>query len=328
MPERQQPPATPAVVADLGELDVGLLLALEALLSERNVTHAAARLGISQSALSARLQRLRQVFDDDLFVAASNGRGMVPTTRAIDLHTELEYILTKLRRMVEGPIEFDPAQSRRTFTIAIQENPAAVLAPGLISQVLSSAPGARLSFVHPPRDVYDRLEQGVIDIFVAGNDKASGDLLRRQLVQDDFLTAQRKGHPRGIGPLDINTFCAMDHVLVSTEGGGFAGLIDEILAASARKRRVAISLQTYALVPLILAHSDCICTLPRRFLKQFANALDFFPPPIELPPPKLFALWHSRSRQDSGHRWIREALFRAAVDARGLDQSSTTASAT
>jgi len=320
MQEPYQLPAKSLAAVDLSEIDLGLLLALEALLSERNVTRAAAKLGMSQSALSARLHRLRQVFGDQLFVAASNGRGMVPTIRAMDLEAELEYVLAKLRRMVEGPMKFDPARSKRTFTIAIQESPAAILAPGLISQVVSSAQGARMAFVHPPPDVFDRLERGEIDILVTNQDRASGDLLRRPLVKDGFLTAQRKGHPRGTGELDISTFCALDHVLVSTDGGGFTGLIDELLAAMGRKRRIAISLQNYSLVPLILKHTDCICTLTRRFLKQFANELDLVQPPIDLPPTTLFALWHSRARQDSGHRWLREALFRAAVDARAPDE--------
>lgn len=117
--ERGRP--RPADDSDLAEIDLGLLLALEALLHERNVTRAASRLNIGQPALSARLNRLRQVFADPLFVPATSGRGVVPTARAVELQTELAAVLGKLRRMVEGPAVFDPARSQRTFVVAIHE---------------------------------------------------------------------------------------------------------------------------------------------------------------------------------------------------------------
>jgi len=311
----QSSPVRPPAAIDLAEINLGLLLALEALLSERNVTRAATKLGIGQPALSTRLQRLRQIFADPLFVAASNGRGVVPTARALDLQADIADVLTRMRRLVEGPADFVPAASRRTFVIAVQENPAMILAPGLVAQVIAAAPGARLAFIHPPPDVVDRLERGEIDVFVSGSDSAAPDLIRRPLVEDDMLTAQRKGHPRGTGPLDIDAFCALDHVLVSAHGGSFSGVIDEVLASIGRARRVAVSVQNYTLVPAILGHSDCISTLPRRFLSRFAAELDLFQPPLALSRVQLVALWHPRNRDDGGHRWLRGRLFEAATGA-------------
>jgi len=304
------PTRTPAAI-ELAEINLGLLQALEALLDERNVTRAAARLGIGQSALSTRLQRLRQIFADPLFVAASNGRGVVPTARALELQADVADLLARMRRMVEGPADFDPASSRRTFVVAVQENPAMILAPGLVAQVIAAAPLARLAFIHPPRDVHDRLERGDIDVFVSGSDSAAPDLIRRPLVKDDMLTAQRRGHPRGTAPLDLDTFCALDHVLVSTHGGGFSGLVDDVLASIGRSRRVTVSVQNYALVPAILRHSDCVATLPRRFLSRFAAEIDVFQPPFDISPVQLVALWHARNRDDGGHRWLRARLFEA-----------------
>lgn len=299
--------------SDLAEIDFGLLLALEALLRERNVTRAASRLNIGQPALSARLNRLRQIFADPLFVPAASGRGVVPTGRAVELQTELADVLGKLRRMVEGPAVFDPARSQRTFIVAIHENPAVTLAPGLVARLTAVAERARLALVHPARDVVDQLERGEIDILVTGADRAHGELMQRPLFEDGFLSAQRKGHPRGNGPLDLDRFCALDHLLISADGGGFSGLVDDALAALGRSRRVAVSIQTYALAPVILAHSDCICTLPRRFLFRFANELDLTPPPLDLPPARIVALWHPRNQEDKGHAWLRDCLYKAAV---------------
>lgn len=308
-------PADEEGTVELADVDLGLLLALDALLEARNVTHAAARLGISQPALSARLGRLREVFADPLFVPATAGRGVVPTRRAADLQGELTGLLTQLRRMMEGPTAFDPARTRRTFVVAIYENPAAILLPGLVARVMAGAPGARLAFVDPGPDATERLERGAVDVLVAVSDRASADLMRRPLFEDVFVTAQRSGHPRGKQPLDLDTFCALDHLLISADGGGFHGLVDDALAAVGRARRVTVSIQSYALVPSILASSDCVCTMPRRFFTRYAAELDLFSPPVELSPLQMLVLWHPRSQSDQGHAWFREQLYLAAAQA-------------
>lgn len=296
----------------MADADFNLLLALEALLRENNVTRAAARLNLSQPALSARLSRLRQLFDDPLFVPATRGRGVVPTPRALDLQGSLSEALELLRSMLRGSSGFDPAVSRRTFVIALQEQPATVLAPGLAASVLAETPSLRLAFVSPGRDVTERLEDGTVDLLVAPADQAGGTLMARALFENDFLTAQRKAHPRGVRPLDLETFCALDHLIVSTDGGGFTGLVDQTLAGLGRTRRVALSVQSYGLAPLIVAHTDCVCTLPGRLLRRFASEVDLFEPPLTLPRPHLMALWHARNQEDPGHLWLRERLYRSA----------------
>lgn len=297
---------------ELADVDLGLLLALDALLEARNVTHAAIRLGISQPALSARLSRLREVFADPLFVPAAAGRGVVPTPRAAGLQGELASLLAQLRRMVEGPATFDPAQTRRTFVVAIYENPAAILLPGFVPRLLRDAPYAQVAFVDPGPDITDRLETGAVDLLVSGPDRTGDGLMRKVLFEDDFVTAQRIGHPRGRYPLDLDAFCALDHLLISADGGGFHGLVDSALASLGRARRVAVSIQRYALAPALLSSSDCVCTMPRRFFSRHAGELDLFRPPLELPTMQMLALWHPRSQGDQGHAWLREQLYAAA----------------
>ncbi|WP_224367953.1 LysR family transcriptional regulator [Hyalangium versicolor] len=298
---------------DLSQVDLRLLLALEALLEERNVTHAAARLKLSQPALSARLSRLRSLFADPLFVPASHGRGVVPTPRAAEMQQPLADALAHLRRIMEGPPVFDPRRSRRTFVIAIHDNPAAILMPGFVPRLLASAPAARMALIQPGRDILEKLEQGTVDVSIGLPDNAvGGDLLRRPLFEDRFLTAQRKGHPRGKGPIDLDTFCSLDHLMISSDGGGFSGVVDAALASLGRQRRVAVSIQSYALAPVILASCDCISTLPSRFVHRFARQLDFVQPPLELAPITLTAFWHPRNQEDPAHAWLRERLFQIA----------------
>ncbi|BBP64482.1 MULTISPECIES: LysR family transcriptional regulator [Pseudomonas] len=294
------------------DFDAALLLTLKALLEERNVTRAAARLGISQPALSARLARLRDILADPLFVPAANGRGVVPTPRAQALEQELLQVLEGLRRLASEPDAFDPATTTRTFVIALFETPAALLAPALCAGLAREAKHARLAFVQPAHDVFERLEQGQIDLLITVPEALRDDVMQRALWEDGFLTAQRKGHPRGTGPLDLDVFCALDHVLVSSEGGRFAGVVDDALVGLNRVRNVVFSIQSYALAPSLIAATDAVCTLPARFLAQYRDRLDLFEPPVELATLRLSLAWHPRNNKDAGHQWLRRQVYLAA----------------
>lgn len=161
---------------------------------------------------------------------AAAGRGVVPTTRAMELQTELAHVLGKLRRMVEGPAVFDPARSQRTFVVAITKT-GRDSGARLCRAMTDSAAQARLAFAHLTRDIVDRLERGEIDILVTGADRAHGELMQRPLFDDSFLSAQ---HSRGSGALALDRFRALDHLLISADGGGFSGLVDDALAALGR----------------------------------------------------------------------------------------------
>lgn len=295
------------------ELDVGLLLALDALLRDPNVTRAATRLNITQSSLSARLTRLRQILNDPLFIPAASGRGMIPTPHALTLQADLGKLLDELSDFARGATLFDPSTSQRIFRIAATDNPAAILAPDLIPLIRSQAPRARLAFTLPDKTrIPDLLEHGEVDLFVGAAEDGGRDLVARPLYREKFVTAQRKHHPRGTGPLTLDDFCALDHLLVSTSGGHFSGMIDDALADAGRERTVSVSIQSYALTPLVLAGSDLICTLPTRFLARFTGELDLFTPPLDLAPFEIFVFWHPRMRSDSAHAWLRKQVQRCA----------------
>ena len=297
----------------IDDLDIDLLLALDALLDTQNVTQAARKLGLTQPALSARLGRLRTLFDDRLFVAGASGRGVVPTPRALALKPLVADVVERLRALMASAPVFDPAKSQRTFVIAAPENPATMLAPGLVPRVRSQAPHVRLAFVRPvPDRLFSDLESGKVDVFVGathGIDSAA--LIGRTLFIVDFLTAQRLDHPRGTRQLSLKEFCKMEHLLVAN-AGGFSGIVDEALARKGCKRNVVVSVQSYALAPLIVANSDLVCTLPRRLLEPLSNMLHTTPPPVELQGVELGAYWHERSQHDPGHKWLRDQIFTVA----------------
>jgi DNA-binding transcriptional LysR family regulator len=308
---------------NIAELDINLLLALDALLKDANVTHAATQLNITQSALSGRLTKLRQVLNDPLFVPASSGRGMTPTPHALALKADLQRLLEQLARFIQSAHVFDPASSDRIFRIAASDNPAAILAPDLLPLIQAQAPGVRIAFVLPDKArIGEHLERGDIDLFVGAVEDASPDLIARTLFAEEFLTGQRKGHPRGTGPLTLEEFCALDHLLISTNGGGFAGIIDSALAEVGWSRRVSVSVQSYALAPLVLNSTDCLCTLPRRFLERFADSLDLFEPPLALGTFAMKLFWHPRMSSDPAHIWLRSMILKAVRGSERIDDAS------
>jgi len=294
-------------------VDLNLLRALDAILSERNVTRAAARLAISQPALSQQLARARVLFDDPLLVPALSGRGMVPTPRALAIQASLRDALARVDEIVVGGTAFDPLRSRRNFTLLANDNAATIVGVPLMARIRATGARAiRVAFLHPTdRDTADRLEQGEIDIVIgSGSDMAEG-LMQKTLLHDRFLVAQRKGHPRGNSPLSIEAYCACDHVIVSGQGGAFASEIDRLLADRGGRRQVALSVQTYGLAPAMVAGSDLLCTLPSRFLEAFRQQLEIFELPFASPVFSLSAYWHLRSHADAAHIWLRRQLSEA-----------------
>lgn len=295
-----------------GRIDVELMATLNALLIERNVTHAAERLGLSQPALSARLTRLRELFGNRLFVPSPSGRGVLPTPRALALAPQVATVLAQMAAMLAPPA-FDPATSTSIFRIACHENPAVILSPDLVPRPQRAAPGVRLILAFPDKKrMPELLENGEIDLFIGVRDRGEEAWLSRTLFEDRFVTAQRRLHPRGSGPLDIEAFCDLPHLLVSPEGDPFTGVVDAALAERGRRRQVAVSIESYAVAPTILATSDLLCTLPRRFLTRFADSLDMFKPPVPLPPVEITAYWHPRNHEDPAHQWMRAELFATA----------------
>ncbi|MFG6178476.1 LysR family transcriptional regulator [Halomonas sp. THAF12] len=296
----------------LNNIDIGLLTAFEALLLTRNVSRAAERLGITQPALSSRLTRLRALFGDQLFVPVA-GRGMTPTPRAEELGAMLPSLLDHLRDFVGPPPSFDPIASDRVFVVAAHDNPAAILGPDLVPALKKVAPNIRVAFVLPDADsLAPSLEHGEIDMFVGVPRTEDEGLIGRMLLSDSFLTAQRRGHPRGSHAITMEEFCAADHLLISAEGGEFKGQVDRVLDELGHERRVNVSIQSYALAPTILANSDNLCTLPSRFLRRFDAMLDLFPPPLDVGRFQLQAMWHPRMKDDPAHRWFRKQVFATA----------------
>lgn len=295
---------------DINKIDLNLLVSLNILIEEANVTRAAARLGVSQPGLSAQLARLRELFGDPLLVPSETGRGMLPTVRALELREPLYAALKDLETVLRRPSKFDPRSDTRTFSIAASDNATIVLGLALIERLRSSAgPGIRVAFQNIRNDLIGaQLERGDIDILIGSEKIVPTAMKARKLYDERFMHVQRKGHPRGMAQLDLDTYCSLEQVLISTSGGSFYGFIDEQLEKLGYRSNVVLSVHQFMLAPMIVECTDIVATIPERLAKRFADKLDIFELPFAAQGFSLYAAWHPRSQADPAHVWLRNEL--------------------
>jgi DNA-binding transcriptional LysR family regulator len=295
---------------DLSGVDLNLLVSLDVLLAESNVTRAAARLHLTQSAVSTQLARLRQLFDDPLLIPAASGRGMTPTARALELMEPLHAALRTLESVVRRQPAFDPLADSRRFVVAASDQCVAVLGvPLMIEWARLAGPGLQLAFVAiESGSLAERFERGEIDLLLGSAQQVPPTLKARKLYDERFVVAQRKGHPRGTAAFDLDSYCALEHVLVSTSGGSFFGFMDEHLQALGRRRRVALSVQHFTLVPQVLACTDYVATLPCRLVARDLEHVNLFELPFDARGFSMHAAWHPRNHADPGLVWLCETV--------------------
>lgn len=290
---------------DIRSLDLNLLKTLDALLDEGSVTRAAARLALTQPAVSGMLTRLRDSFDDPLFVRAQ--RGVVPTPRALALALPVKRVLGEIEALLQ-PDTFDPRTANLMLSIAATDYAQRSIVVPFLAALREQAPGVRVA-VRPVEDarVTGQLEGGELDLAILTPDTAHAGLHARHLYDEQYVCVLREGHPAA-GALTLERFCALDHAIVSYSGGGFRGVTDSALAQLGRARRVCLSVTSFLVLLEVLRSSDLIAVVPRRLLTG-ANGLQQVEPPLAIPGFSKIAAWHERTHHDPAHRWARALLF-------------------
>jgi DNA-binding transcriptional LysR family regulator len=293
-------------MVNLRRLDLNLLVTLDVLLAEHNVTRAAQRLNFSQPSVSVHLAKLREIFRDPLLLPGP--RGMRPTARAEELREPLRQALDVLERAVSPASRFDPAEARHTWRVAAADyGESAILLPALVG-LRAVAPGARLAVLEAvPSRMAKQAEQGEIDLAFHTSDGAPSGLRRRALFSERYVLVGRAGHPRLRRRPTLEQFCELDHVIVSPDGGGFHGVTDEALAQVGVTRRVVLSVPHFLFVMSVLASTDLVAMLPSRLVRD-TGALRVVEPPVEVPSFEMAMLWHERSHRDPAHKWLREYI--------------------
>ena len=301
----------------LRRLDLNLLVTLDALLTEHSVTRAAERLHLSQPSVSVQLARLREIFGDPLLLRGP--RGLRPTARADELREPLRQALEVLARAVSPSRPFDPAHAVNTWRIAASDYGASTIVLPALSALRSTAPGTRLAVVELwPADLARQAERGDIDLALHIRSEAPPDLHHLSVFTERYVLAGRFDHPGLERPPTLAQFCALEHVVVSPDGGGFQGETDTALAMLGMQRRVSLSIPHFLFLGSVLASTDLVAMVPSRLVRG-NRALQVVEPPLEVAGFEMLMLWHERVHRDPGHRWLREHI---AASARNLRTSA------
>jgi DNA-binding transcriptional LysR family regulator len=300
----------------LESLDLNLLLALHWLLEEQNVTAAAARLSLSQPAMSRILSRLRAIFGDKLVV--QTGRRMVPTPFADGLRPDLAAAVERLRALLRPRDEFEPAQTSGAFRIACSDYVGLVVSRAWDRAVRPIAPHLDLEISTLEPGAFQRLVSGALDL-VAMPDIGIRNLpktldveqfVARPLFQEKFACVARPGHPLARKRLSVKQFAALDHVLASPSGQGI-GVVDKLLKEHGQSRRIVYRVQSFLLALQIPAFTDCVAVLPRRLVEASGQKWSLLALPFEIAGFTVVAAWHPLRTGDALHRWARERLTAA-----------------
>lgn len=294
----------------LRQLDLNLLVTLDALLSERSVTRVARRLGLSQPSVSVQLAKLRAFFDDPLLLAG--GREMRLTARAEGLREPLHAALAGVAGAI-SPSSFSPATASGVWRIACSDyGELAVVVPALAT-IRAAAPGTRLAVVEQrPVDTLRRAESGEIDLALHTTDDAPPGLRRRPLFAERYVLVGRCDHPRLRRRPTLVQFRALDHVVVSPAGGGFVGPTDRVLAGLGLERRVVLSAPRFLSALAAVARTDLVAMVPSRIVTG-RDDLRVVEAPVEVPGYTMAMVWHERLHRDPAQRWLRDRLAEAVT---------------
>lgn len=291
------------------ELDGRLLQALVVVHEEGSLTRAAQRLGLTQSAVSHAVERLRAITGDALFVRS--GRGIVPTARADALVASARRLLAELRDFGQAGA-FDPAQLRRTLTIAANDLQRDLLLPPLLARLRAQAPGVLLRVIPAGAPTPELLRDEACALALTPRPPEAGDILQRRLFDDEyrvFFDPQARQAPR-----DQADYLAAEHLTVAHDGRLRTLDIDDRIAGLGLQRRIVATVPVFAGLAALLAGSTRLATAPGRLRHGVLRGLADAPLPWLQPVPLLamYMVWHQRHQDDPMHRWLRELLVACA----------------
>jgi DNA-binding transcriptional LysR family regulator len=315
-----------------GTLDLNLLRVFDALIEERSVTRAGERLGLSQSAISHALNRLRYVLGDELFVRVSDG--MRPTPRASEIAPRLREGLLQLQ-LALAPAEFDPAQTERRFTIACTEYVGTVLMPALIARIRALAPHSELRIRPSNMGIAEPLVAGRVDLAIGSFRRVPDPFVAETLLQENRVWVLSQHHPAAQGELTLERLASLSHLIISGSGedehavNGYVmdhglerlvmrseiGLLQGALAAHGLRRVIGLTTPHFMAALAVISQSDMAAPLPRRLAAAFAEQyrLKLFDPPYPSPPFDIMALWHRELGKEPAIAWLRSALREVAA---------------
>lgn len=303
---------------NISKIDLNLLVYLDVLLREKNVTRSADQLSITQPAMSNGLKRLRELFNDPILVRTSEG--MMPTARALQLQPIVRDVLSKLEATIQPETEFDPSTSHRTFRIMASDYAETTLLAKVLGELRSKAPGVTLDIVTPSDVSFHDVELGKVDMAINRFDELPLSFHQKVIWYDTFSCMVAADHPC-VEHFDLEQYLAHQHVWVSKTGFGVGvgidpnevqklGWVDVELAKLDKKRNISVFTRHYHMAMWMAKEQGLIATLPTKATELYTDDdhVVVLEPPFDIPPIALKMAWSPLLHHDAGHIWLRRLI--------------------
>ncbi|MDB5773065.1 MAG: LysR family transcriptional regulator [Burkholderia sp.] len=301
-------------IVDLKDVDLNLLVVFNEVLQERRVSAVAAKLGLTQPAVSNALNRLRKLLGDELFLRTS--RGMEPTPYAVQLAEPIAYALGTIHSTLNHHVTFDPSRSSRTFTIGMSDVGEISFLPSLMDKLERTAPGVSISTVRNTTiNLQNEMEAGHVDLAVGLLPQLKSGYFQRRLFKARYVCMFREGHALDKGPITLDEFSAADHVVVISPESGHAE-VNESIERKGVRRKVRLTVPHFLAVGHILRTTNMVATVPFGYAKESATpfGLKYVEHPITMPEIGINLFWHARFHREPGNQWLRGVMFDAFSD--------------
>jgi DNA-binding transcriptional LysR family regulator len=308
---------------ELCDIDLNQLVLFQQLMVERRVSKVADNLGLTQSAVSNTLAKLRRQFGDDLFVRTP--AGMMPTPFAEQLAEPIGYALGMIHSGLNQHSRFDPASVKRSVTIGVTDIGEIVFLPELVDHLRQVAPGVSLSTVRTTAtNLRDDMEAGKVDLAIGPLPQLKAGFFQRRLFQQRYVCLFRKGHALDRKRLTLADFKAAEHLIIVSAGTGH-GKVDDLIRRAGVERNVRLTIPHFVSVGHLLRRTDMVATVTERLAKSLAEPFDltFRPHPVELPEIAINVFWHAKVHRSPAHQWLRGVVFDLFGDSK--DTAATSA---
>ncbi|PTU73707.1 LysR family transcriptional regulator [Pseudomonas mangrovi] len=294
---------------NLNKVDLNLFIVFDAIYTEANLTRAGQIVGITQPAVSNALARLREAFNDQLFMRTA--QGMVPTPMAQNIIGPVRQALQLLRVSVQESRSFNPAQASKTYRISMTDLSEAVMLPPLFQRLRRLAPNVFIeSFMAKRREATKELAAGRLDFAVDAPLNTDPQVRHVKLYEDRYVCAMRNGHPMAKDKLSMDEYLALTHIHISTRRAGL-GHVDLTLGKIGLQRKIALRSQHYLMASVVLEQTDMVMTVPERFAQR--HNIHYVDLPVKgVPPLETHLYWHESTDQDPANRWMREQMIEIA----------------
>lgn len=295
---------------NLSKVDLNLFIVFDAIYTEANLTRAGQIVGITQPAVSNALARLREAFNDQLFMRTA--QGMVPTPMAQNIIGPVRQALQLLRVSVQESRTFNPAQANKTYRISMTDLSETALLPPLFQRLRRMAPNVHIeSFLTKRREMTKELAAGRLDFAVDAPINTDPQMRHVKLFEDRYVCAMRQGHPMAKEKITLEEYLSMTHIHISSRRNGL-GHVDLALGKMGLQRRIALRSQHYLMASTVIEQTDMVITVPLRFATSH-NLHTVELPVKDLAPVETHLYWHESTDQDPANRWMREQIIELSL---------------